>query len=67
MDTLVDDIGSFPLPPGVNRETFNKAYQLARDAIIHGRDIRKDDFLLKNFCAVTLDSFKKKIRSSTME
>jgi len=61
MDTLVDDIGSFPLPPGVNRETFNKAYQLARDAIIHGRDIRKDDFLLKNFCAVTLDSFKKKI------
>ena len=61
MDTLVDDVGSFPLPLGVNRETFNKAYQLARDAIIHGRDIRKDDFLLKNFCAVTLDSFKKKI------
>jgi len=63
MDTLVDDIGSFPLPLGVNRETFNKAYQLARDAIIHGRDIRKDDFLLKNFCAVTLDSFKAKILS----
>jgi 5-methyltetrahydropteroyltriglutamate--homocysteine methyltransferase len=63
MDTLVDDIGSFPLPLGVNRETFNKAYQLARDAIVNGRDIRKDDFLLKNFCAVTLDSFKAKILS----
>lgn len=63
MDTLVDDIGSFPLPLGVNRETFNRAYQLAREAIIHGRDVRKDDFLLKNFCEVTLDSFKAKILS----
>ncbi len=63
METLVDDIGSFPLPLGVNRETFDKAYQLAREAIINGSDIRKDDFLLKNFCAVTLDSFKIKIRS----
>jgi len=63
MDTLVDDAGSFPLPLGVNRETFDKAYQLARDAIVNGRDIRKDDFLLENFCAVTLDSFKKKILS----
>ena len=63
MDTIVDDIGSFPLPTGVNRETFNKAYQLAREAIISGSDIRKDEFLLKNFCEVTLDSFKKKLLS----
>ncbi len=63
MGTLVDDIGSFPLPLSVNREAFNKAYQLARDAIVKGRDIRKDDFLLKNFCSVTLDSFKAKILS----
>ena len=63
MDTLVDDVGSFPLPPEVNRETFNKAYQLAREAIVDGRDIRKDEFLRKNFCEVTLDAFKKKIRS----
>jgi len=61
MDTLVDDIGSFPLPTEVNRETFSKAYQLARKAIVDGRDVRKDEFLLKNFCAITLDSFKKKI------
>jgi 5-methyltetrahydropteroyltriglutamate--homocysteine methyltransferase len=63
MDTVVDDVGSFPLPAGVNRGTFNKAYQLAREAIISGGDIRKDEFLLKNFCEVTLDSFKKKLVS----
>jgi 5-methyltetrahydropteroyltriglutamate--homocysteine methyltransferase len=63
MDTLVDDVGSFPLPPEVNRETFNRAYQLAREAIVDGRDVRKDEFLLKNFCEVTLDSFKKKLLS----
>jgi len=63
MDTVVDDIGSFPLPASVNRETFNKAYQLAREAIADGRDVRKDEFLLKNFCEVTLDSFKKKLLS----
>ncbi len=34
MDTLVDDIGSFPLPAGIKRETYSKAYELAREAII---------------------------------
>ncbi len=63
METLVDDIGSFPLPPEVNRETFSKAYQLAREAIADGRDIRKDEFLQKNFCEVTLEAFRKKLRS----
>jgi 5-methyltetrahydropteroyltriglutamate--homocysteine methyltransferase len=63
MDTVVDDVGSFPLPASVNRETFNKAYQLAREAIISGSDIRKDEFLLKNFGEVTLGSFKKKLLS----
>jgi 5-methyltetrahydropteroyltriglutamate--homocysteine methyltransferase len=60
MDTLVDDVGSFPLPPTVNRETFDRAYCLAREAIIKGKDPRENEFLLKNFCAVTLDAFKKK-------
>ena len=60
MDVLVDDIGSFPLPQNVDRETFDKAYRLARKAIINGKDPRKDEFLQRNFCAVTLDSFKKK-------
>jgi 5-methyltetrahydropteroyltriglutamate--homocysteine methyltransferase len=63
MDTLVDDIGSFPLPAEVKRETYNKAYQLARESIVAGRDIRKDPFLQKNFCDVTIDSFRKKLLS----
>ena len=61
MEPLVDDIGSFPLPAEVDRETFDKAYQLAREAIVDGRDVRKDPFLLKNFCQVTVDSFKRKL------
>ena len=63
MDTLVDDVGSFPLPPEVNRETFSKAYQVAREVLVDGRDVRKDAFTLKNFCDVTLDAFKKKLQS----
>ena len=47
MDTLVDDIGSFPLPAGIKRETYSKAYELAREAIIKGKDLTKDDFLKK--------------------
>jgi len=63
MDPLVDDIGSFPLPLGVNRETYNKAYQLAREALVDGRDIRKDEFTRANFYDVTINSFKNKIRT----
>jgi 5-methyltetrahydropteroyltriglutamate--homocysteine methyltransferase len=63
MDTLIDDVGSFPLPPEVSREAFDKAYQLAREAIISGSDVRKDEFLLKNFWKVTADSFRLKLLS----
>jgi 5-methyltetrahydropteroyltriglutamate--homocysteine methyltransferase len=63
MDTLIDDVGSFPLPQTVDRETFNKAYGLARDAINAGKDVKQDAFLLENFWKVTLDSFKRKVRS----
>jgi len=60
MDTLVDDIGSFPLPPRMNRKLFDKAYVLAREAIIDGKDAKKDDFLLNDFYQVIMDSFMKK-------
>jgi 5-methyltetrahydropteroyltriglutamate--homocysteine methyltransferase len=63
MDALVDDIGSFPFPFDVSREAFNKAYHLAREAIMNGKDPTKDEFTQKNFCSVVLESFKKKIRS----
>ena len=63
MDTLVDDIGSFPLPPNISKEPFSRAYQLSREAILQGEDITKNDFLKDNFCNVVLDSFKKKVDS----
>ena len=63
MDTLVDDIGSFPLPANIKRETYAEAYELAREAIINGKDPLKDEFTLQNFCSVVIDSFKTKIRS----
>ena len=63
METLVDDIGSFPLPADINRETYSRAYELAREAILEGKDITKDDFLQENFYKVVLDSFRKKLAS----
>ncbi|MEM4704898.1 MAG: hypothetical protein QXJ02_07530 [Candidatus Bathyarchaeia archaeon] len=60
MDTLVDDVGSFPLPAGVSQDNFNKAYVKARQAIINKNDVRKDDFLLENFYNVIVSSFKAK-------
>jgi len=63
MDTLVDDIGSFPLPLGVGRESFSRAYQLARETIFSGKDITENAFLQSNFCKVVLDSFRKKVAS----
>lgn len=61
METLVDDIGSFPLPVEVNRDTYNRAYQLAREAMINGQDASADPFIRENFYNVTINSFKKKI------
>ncbi len=60
MDIHVDDIGSFPLPPLIDRKLFDKAYVLAREAIINGKDIRRDEFLLNNFYRIIIDSFRKK-------
>ena len=63
MDPIIEDIGSFPLPYNVSRQTYNQAYRLAREAAVNGKDLTKDDFLHQNFCEVVLDSFRKKIAS----
>lgn len=60
MVTLIDDVGSFPLPPNMNRETFNRAFGLARESIVKGGDVRADAFVWENFGNVTLEAFKKK-------
>jgi methionine synthase II (cobalamin-independent) len=59
METLVEDVGSFPLPSNISRQTFNQAYRLAREQAAQGKDLTKDEFLQKNFCKVVLDSFRK--------
>jgi 5-methyltetrahydropteroyltriglutamate--homocysteine methyltransferase len=61
MDILVDDVGSFPLPTHVSRKLFDEAYVPAREAIIRGEDLAKDEFLDENFRKVILDSFRKKL------
>lgn len=61
MEPFVDDIGSFPLPAGVKRETFAQAYLKAREAIINGKDPTQDQFTAKNFCEVVVESFRRKL------
>jgi len=63
MNTLLDDIGSFPLPKNINKKLFNEAYLLAREAIINGKSIKRDEFLLNNFYRVVIDSFRKKLET----
>jgi len=63
MNTLVDDIGSFPLPSNIDKKLFDKAYVAARKILINGKNLKSNDFLVKNFCDVIIDSFKKKIET----
>lgn len=63
MEALVDDIGSFPLPSIIDKETYDKAYYLAREALSNGKDMTEDKFLSQNFVDVTISSFKKKLDS----
>jgi 5-methyltetrahydropteroyltriglutamate--homocysteine methyltransferase len=59
MKTLIDDVGSFPLPLNVKREAFNEAYQRARKVTLHGQTLRADAFVWENFGKVMFDSFVK--------
>lgn len=63
MDTLIDDVGSFPLPIDVDRDIFNQAYRATRDAFAKGASIRKDAFLWENFGKVILDTFRLKLQT----
>ncbi len=63
MDTLVDDIGSFPFPLNANKEKFNRAYQIAREMAFNKKDFASNDFLKENFNSIILNAFKKKLAS----
>ncbi len=63
MSTLIDDIGSFPLPSNVDNNSYVRAYQLAREAAVNGKNLSQDDFIQRNFCVPVLDSFRLKVSS----
>ena len=63
MATLVDDVGSFPLPTNTDSKLFEEAYRTARKAIVEGRRLEKDEFLLNNFNRIVIDSFMKKVET----
>jgi 5-methyltetrahydropteroyltriglutamate--homocysteine methyltransferase len=63
MNTMVDDVGSFPLPPQTDRESFDRAYALARKALVSRKGLTSDEFLQENFQQVTVDSFRKKVNT----
>ena len=63
MDALVDDVGSFPLPAGIKREEYVRAYEGARQAIVKHQDPSKDEFIQKNFYSIVVNSFRTKIRT----
>ncbi|MEM2147311.1 MAG: hypothetical protein QXJ94_01760 [Candidatus Bathyarchaeia archaeon] len=60
MQTLVDDIGSFPLPKSVERKAFEEAYILAREYAVKDKNFRENSFICRNFYDVIVDSFRKK-------
>jgi len=63
MDTLVDDVGSFPLPDSVDRQTYSKARNMAGRAIVEGKSLADDEFVRNNFCQVVAGSFRMKCDS----
>ena len=63
MDTLLDDIGSFPFPSNFKKDKFNQAYQIARETAINNKNFTRNDFLVENFNPIILDAFRKKIAS----
>jgi len=64
METLVDDVGSFPLPAGVSRENYDRAYAAAREAMQTGKATADDEFMRKNFYNVVADSFRLKLQAA---
>ncbi|MCW3983841.1 MAG: hypothetical protein NWE96_07575 [Candidatus Bathyarchaeota archaeon] len=57
----MDDIGSFPLPAGIKRDDYTKAYEAAREAITKGQDPTSSQFVKKTFYDTVVESFKKKL------
>ena len=44
----------FRCPRELEREIYSKAYELAREAIIKGKNPAEDEFVKNNFCSVVV-------------
>ncbi len=60
---LYDDVGSFPLPEYVDKETFNQFYWTAYKAIIHDTDIFNHRGIHNYFINPILNSFQMKLNA----
>ena len=63
METFVDDIGSFPLPVGIKRDDYAKAYELAREMLNKGQNPYDDLFVKQTFCQTVVESFRQKLKT----
>lgn len=63
MAAVVDDIGSFPLPSGMDRRAFSDAYASARKAIVEGRRLDENDPSQRDFIRTVTASFKMKLEA----
>ena len=63
METLVDDVGSFPLPERAGSGGFEEAYRAARRAVIGGKCLDRDELLLNDFSRIVVGSFVKKVEA----
>ncbi len=58
-----DDVGSFPIPKGLNREDITKAASLTHRMLVKGthlQSLRKNKFINSKFLLPVLDSFQQK-------
>ncbi|MBY8982118.1 MAG: hypothetical protein KGD57_04155 [Candidatus Lokiarchaeota archaeon] len=60
---LFDDVGSFPLPEYIDKETFNQFYWTAYKAIINKTDIFNHRGIQNYFITPILNSFKFKLKA----
>jgi len=58
-----DDVGSFPLPQNITRETFNQFYWIAYKAYTNNLDIYENRGILTYFINPLIEAFKYKVNA----